>query len=94
MKFNPAESSLEVGYLKLSDGGAFYLDGNLVGTLTRGDSTGTNASGRRRVTWYGELELPGFTRPFRPSGSKTDVVASIKRKCRRWEKEQKENLTA
>lgn len=62
----------------------FVLDGEKVGHIQRGDSSGTNQSGRRRVTWYGELNLAGFKRTYKPSGTKADVTRSIKKRIREW----------
>lgn len=70
--------------ITLDDSTTFLLDGERVGYMQRGDSSGANQSGRRRVTWYGELELKGFKRVFKPSGTKADVTRSIKKRIREW----------
>jgi hypothetical protein len=62
----------------------FNVDGERVGHIHRGDTTGTNRSGSRRVTWYGELNLSGFKRPYKPSGTKTNVTQSLKQRIRAW----------
>lgn len=62
----------------------FLLDGRRVGCVQRGDASGANCPGRRRVTWHGELELKGFKRAFRPSGAKGDVTRAIKSRIQEW----------
>ena len=62
----------------------FRLSNVLVGTFTRGDSSGTNRSGSRRVTWYGKLDLKGFKRTFQPSGTKADVTKAIRTRIKEW----------
>ena len=67
---------------RIGDGShTFYLDGVMVGDVSRPDDVSNLTVRRGNLRWYGTVKQPD-TRDYKPTGKKAEILPDVRKRLR------------